>query len=516
MTPQTHLLFVQGGRLNVRNSPRIEKDNVVEQMAGGDPLEVLTQRGEQSLDGWVWRRLSENEDRWVAEYNKNTGKRLLDEQPPDVADDLEPELLFVGTDVLNVRSSPEIKSGNVVRAVERGQPLKLLYEKRLGEQGWVWRQIVSDNDEPEWIAEYNARTLERFLSRRAPSGQVSGRVRTEGMGFVVDGKPFAFVGANLREFPFYARTDILPFAKENNQTEQLNAVSEMGMRVVRMHACHNKVTAHDATILLGKALDRIHQHGLLAIVVLNDALGSYWVRGDDRFHRHALGHLDKHDYFHQEGYRENYLPFVREAVSAYTSHPGVFAWELGNEYAIHPQPAAPEDSEAFLRFVQEVSGLIRMIDPNHLITTGLVNTGHVAPNDRPGLDRIAYGKRLYSLPNIDFLTVHFYEDNGEEENSLPDMEIARQVNKPLVVEEWGAVGGDRPAKTRAKIQQWTALGAAGFLQWGLSATQFNIGVGDNEFGMDPYAEGNRHHFQGLFEAYREWARRLRDRLEDEA
>lgn len=510
MTHQTRLLYVQGGRLNVRSSPRIEKDNVTEQMVAGDPLEVLTERGEQSLDGWVWRRLVEHEQRWVAEFNKNSGKRLLDETLPELAEAAEPETLYVMTNVLNVRSSPAIKADNRVRSVKRGQALDLLHTKVVGERGWVWRQIAGDDADPEWIAEYNVRTLERLLSRQPSAGPVRGRVRTEGQRFVLDGRPFSFVGANLREFPFYARTDILPFAKEENQTEQLNAVVDMGMRVIRMHSCHQEVNAQDAKVLLGKALDRIHQHGLLAIVVLNDALGSFWVRGDDRFHRHALGHLDKTAYFHQGGFRENYLPFVREVVSTYADHPAIFAWELGNEYAIHPQPAAPEDSETFFQFVQEVSDLIRTLDPNHLVTIGLVNTGHVAPNDRPGLSRVEYGKRLYSLPNIHFLTVHFYEGNGEEQNSMPDVEIARMVNKPLVVEEWGAVTGDRSEKTRVKIQEWTDHGAAGFLQWGLSATQFNIGVGDNKFGMDPYADGNRHHFPGLLATYRDWAQRLRD------
>jgi hypothetical protein len=184
-------------------------------------------------------------------------------------------------------------------------------------------------------------------------------------------------------------------------------MQDMKMRVVRMHVCYRDVSLEQAIPLVGKALDLLHDRGMLAIAVLNDALGRFWVPGDERFHRHDMGHLDKTDYFINKGYEENYLPYLQKMVAAYRDHPAIFAWELGNEYAIHPQPATEQDSEAFLNFAQVASDTIRSFDANHLITTGLVNTGHVAPNDRPGHDRIAYGKRLYGLPNINFATVHF-------------------------------------------------------------------------------------------------------------
>ncbi|MBN2470016.1 MAG: cellulase family glycosylhydrolase [Anaerolineae bacterium] len=508
MMTQARGLYVQTESLNIRTDPWIEAGNVVDQLSAGDLLEVLVDRAEQSPDGWVWRRLAGHEQRWAAEVNRHTGRRLLAETPPEPPALIESDVLYVIDNALPIYDRPD-PAGTHVGTLPVGGRAELGVERRLVQDGWVWRPL---NAAPEtgWVRVYNARTLARLLSRKPPAGQAQGRVRTDGRRFVLDGRPFRFVGANLREFVFYPRPDILPFAREEHQAEQLAAMTEMGMRVARLHACHRQVPVSDARELLGSALDRLHQHGLLALVVLNDALGSYWVHGDERFHTHVLGHLDKHAYFHDEGYSENYLPFVRDVVSTYADHPAVFAWELGNEYAIHPQPATIEDGEAFLRFVQVVSDTIRANDLNHLVTIGLVNTGHVAPNDRPGLNRFEYGKRLYSLPNVDFLTVHFYEDNGEEQNSLPDLEIARQVNKPLVVEEWGAVGGEQVGLTVATLQSWFGQGAAGLLQWGLSATRSDIGVGDNEYGMDPYAENNKHHYHPLLGVYREWAQRLRD------
>lgn len=507
MSEQTRVLYVQGGRVNVRSAPRIAPDNFVDALSHGDPVVVLADRVEMTPDGWLWRRLAGEPECWVAERNQQTDQVLMADAPPDL-DDFSSQRLFVLSEELGIFSDPDRPAESVAAVPQGGEMVVVSSLRRVAADGWVWRQVEGAGEAALWAAEYNARTLERKLSRKPPAGKVQGRVQVQGQQFLLDGRPFKFVGANLREFPFYGRADVLPFTQEGHQTQQLQAMQAMGMRVVRMHACHKHVSTADARSLLGRALDRIHAHGLLAIVVLNDALGEFWVPGDERFHRHVLGHLDKHEYFHQGGYHENYLPFVREVVSSYADHPAIFAWELGNEYAIHPQPATPEDGEAFYRFVETVSGVIRSLDSNHLITTGLVNTGHVAPNDRSGLNRLEYGKRLYGLPTVDFLTVHFYEGNGEEQNSLLDLEIARQVEKPIIVEEWGATGGNRAELTSQRIAFWMERGASGWLQWGLSATQFNIGVGDNTFGMDPYADGNKDHYHALVGVYTDWAARL--------
>ncbi len=510
------MFYVGIPRLNARRAPRIEDGNIVDLFVIGDPLVVLADIAEQTADGWTWRRLADS-DVWVAEANSADGRRLLDTAIPPVDESSEPQTLYaLGT--VRLRETPEIAGDNSIGQLTKDKSVQVLAAVRqLSLDGWVWRKLA--DQESTWIAEYNARSGKRLLSARPPTivpdnagtrPQVKGRVRVNGRQFLLDGKPFRFVGANLRELPFYARRDVLPYASEGNQSDQLNAMRDMGMHVVRMHACHRSVSLQDALPLLGKTLNTLQHYDMLAIVVLNDALGSFWVPGDERFHIRTLGHLDKTLYFHQEGYRENYLPYLEAVVAAYKDHPAIFAWELGNEYAIQPQPATPADSEVFLLFARAASDMIRSIDPTHLITTGLVNTGHVAPDDRPGLDRMAYGRRLYGLPNIDFVTVHFYEDNAEEQSSLPDLEIARQLDMPLIVEEWGATGEARAETTRSKLEFWISNGAAGFLQWGLSATPFNIGVGDNDRGMDTYAGRNKAHYQPTFNLYKEWSGRLKD------
>ncbi len=530
MSAQNQVLYVQVGRVNLRRDPNVTPDNVIGLFYLGDSLEVKADVRQTDAQGRVWRQLPEGDQGWVAEFDPAVQKRLLDLNPPPMSVSAGPQVLYVRSDGIKLRSAPAVTPDNVVGLVKKGDPVQVQPDiRQVDSEGRVWRQVIGG----QWVAEYNRRTGNRLLtpdnpaaaSSRATETQavpaeepaqpaagrtaafVGGRVKASGVGFLLDGKPFRFIGVNLREFVFYG-AGVIP-AQAGNQIDQLNAARDMKARVVRMHACHRAVPLEATIPLMQKALDLLHQYNMLAIVCLNDALGdsSFYVPGDDHFHQygHPMGYVDKVAYFHNEGYKQNQLPFVRQIVAAFKDHPAIFAWELGNEYALHPQPASDADAEAFIRYAQVVSQAIRQIDPNHLITTGLVNTGHIAPS---GCDRIAFARRFYAMPTIDFATVHFYQDNSEEQSSLPDLEACKQIGKPLIVEEYGSTEGDRAAITAAAIERWLAMGAAGFMQWGLSATPFDVGVGDGMRGMDPYCDHNRNHYQGMFNVYRQWAERL--------
>ncbi len=527
MSSETKVVYVQFRRVNVRREPRIEDGNTVDFYLFGDPLEILTHRAEETPDGWVWRRLAESDTHWVAEHNTRTGDRLLGESAPelDSDDSDEPQTLYVHAQGVKVRSAPRIEAGNEVGSHVQGKAVLVKpFEKQIGPGGWVWRQTLGE--EAGWVAEYHSRTGRRLMSvlpletpdqPEAPKPAVSepgaipavlpGRVQTKGTRFLLDGQPCRFIGVNFREFPFYVRQEVLQFTTADHQRSQLDAAHELGMRVIRMHACHRSVPVDECVPLVSKALDKIHDAGMLAIVVLNDSLGQYYVHGDDHFHQEVLGHVNKTDYFVNEGYTENHLPFVKRIVAALKDHPGIFAWELGNEYAIQPQPASVDESEAFLRYAETVSGVIRSLDAKHLITTGLVNTGHVAPT---GHDRMAYARRLYGLPTINFGTVHFYQGNGEEENSHPDLDALKAVDKPLIVEEFGPAEfeGDKAGVVNAAVDSWLASGAAGFMQWALSDTPFDVGIGDGHHGMDPYAPNNKPHYETMKQVYKGWTERL--------
>lgn len=457
-------LKAQNTFVNVRGGPYLIADNsnLLTRISQGEVIEVIPNLSvfhEQSQ--WVWRRLVGAEERWVAEYNRNTNERLLF------------KIEEVQTHVDSQPQPPIAAEQAVIH--QTADPIRLSPQARI-------------------------------------------QVDRKSVGFILDGKPFRFVGVNMREFAFYGQDLEKTRATVNLrslQEDQLKTAQEMGMRVLRFHACHKDISTASTITLVKNALDLAHQKQFLVILVLNDSLDShFYVAGDQPFHRHVKGHLDKTAYFQtaSPAYKKNYLPFVEQIVTALQNHPAIFAWEIGNEYAVHPQPATTQDADAVFTFFRTASQTIRRIDPNHLITTGLINCNQFAPAGQ----QAAYAKKLYALDTIDFAVVHFYDDENhaspiwrEESTSRLDLQVARDLGKPTIVEEFGAYHGNRAQSTQEKMQAWSNLGAVGFMQWGLSATAYDVGIGDNLHGMDPYQELNRYHYEFLKTMYRNYANQLK-------
>jgi hypothetical protein len=418
---------------------------------------------------------------------------------------------------------------NAITSIPRGEVLEVIQNLAVThhETGWVWRRLAGS--EERWVAHYNQNTAEELLRplARPPDTTTapvtshhnpSRRLRVADGGFLLDGRSFRFIGANLRELAFYGQPlDKVKHTRIHHIQQQFDGLKAIGMRIVRLHACHKDVPVGQAISLIKATLNTLHDNNALAILVLNDSVGhsDFYIPGDQHFHEHnhPVGHLDKYAYFHDEGYHLHYLPYVSQLVPALKRHPAIFAWELGNEYAIHPQPATHEDGEAFYRFVKTASEYIHQLDPCHLITTGLMNTNQVKPENACQRE---YAHQLYSLTSIDFATVHFYQDaqslpNGlwqEEEAALVDIQAVQELGKPLIVEEVGASGNDPASALDRKIKRWIDLGANGFLQWGYSAPLQDIGVGDHYFGMDRYASTHGHCYDDLAQMYQKWARTL--------
>lgn len=539
------LATVVTAALNVRNQPSVIGSTVLRVLRRDNQVEVEDRP--IKADNIIWRRLAGGGERWIAEIDLTTNERFItlsdittpqpdpNPQPqpePDPQPEPEPkpsveQTWVVTTGVLNIRNAPNL-SGDVVRQARQGASIVTDANFiRVGRQGWVWHKVITTDNSEEWVAEVNKISDQRLMEiapdgvvviEPPTTGSVVGRVKTNGMQFTVDGRAFRFMGANVREFAYYGRPDLLPAANIGDQDVQINALRQIGMRVVRLFAPHHRIDGNTSINLVKAALDKLHANGLLAIVVLTDSLGDsgYNIPQDkSRFHNQVLGHPNKTTYFHQGGYKQFYLPFVRNLVTTLRDHPGIFAWEIGNEFAIHPQPANSFDGDIFLDFHRTVSDTIRSIERNHLITTGLVNTGHGTPAFQNGED---YARKLYSLPAIDFATIHFYQVEGnpgaamgsEESRSMVDLRTVRALNKPIIVEEFGSTIGNhnRVDFTARKVQQWMNAGAAGFMQWGFSATGRDIGVGDNRHGMDNYSAANSAIYNALVNVYRDWANRV--------
>ena len=128
----------------------------------------------------------------------------------------------------------------------------------------------------------------------------------------------------------------------------------------------------------------------------------------------------------------------------YIEDPAIMSWEPINE----PRPMRPAVNALFLKWASETSALIRSLDQNHLITTGC--EGDLALDNNMPLY-----KSLHADKNIDYLTIHIWPKNWgwfhdtaivqgypTVEKNLSEyltkhISVAREMKKPLVVEEFG-------------------------------------------------------------------------------
>jgi endo-1,4-beta-mannosidase len=161
--------------------------------------------------------------------------------------------------------------------------------------------------------------------------------------------------------------------------------------------------------------------------------------------------------------------------------------------------------ELFIQFAADVSNRIRTLDPIHLITTGVINSGNLGCNNKQA-------EQLYSLPNLDFMTAHVYYSQApnrwltlEALRAEREAQRAQRLNMPFIIEEIGFEGGDRVAQTEQHLKRWfDSKGAAGFMQWGLMATSQDMGDGDGRFGV----HRNQTDFKKIIRCFRQHAQLL--------
>jgi hypothetical protein len=303
-------------------------------------------------------------------------------------------------------------------------------------------------------------------------------IQARGGEFRLNGQPIRFIGVNIRGLAHYGDPDILGgHTHEGERDHQLDAARKMGARVVRVFLANRLRSPAEVANRLGLTLQKLAARDMYLIVAFTDVYSNtpFRVQGDDGFYT-MHGRLNRN--FFAGGYKQHYLPFVKDIVSRFKGHKHIFAWELGNELKV--QEGANFFPDLFIEFARHVAQEIRKLDPVHLISTGIINTGNLAMGPEQA-------ERLYRDPNLGFLTVHVYPDKEDDEVRRAPKEItfARRVGKPLIIEEIGFERPDRAKKTRAAMNRWfREMGAKGFMQWGFMATDHDNADGDREVGMD--------------------------------
>jgi cellulase (glycosyl hydrolase family 5) len=347
----------------------------------------------------------------------------------------------------------------------------------------------------------------------APTNPSFVRVAARKFLFPGETQPTGFVGANSSGLTHYG-TSIMPAAGEEQIVQQLDAIKAFGGRVVRVFAAGNDADAQTQTARLARVLDLAQQRNLYVIAALTDfyATPFHPIGDDGAYAKDSWGANVLTDAWFKGGYKRSYVAWVDAVVIALRDHTALLAWEIGNELKNVP------DAEAFVSFATSMADRIRSNDPNHLITDGMIGTvnGALRSDQTIATETLAY--RLASHPNINFLTFHNYRAGVPSyDDGANDADLARQVGKPVIVEEMGYCGslgssvgqpsrcpsldGNRPWLTLDKGRDWKSRGVSGYMQWGFLAPSLgNNGDGDGLYGMDKVVHGSD--FDGLVDSWR--------------
>jgi mannan endo-1,4-beta-mannosidase len=286
-----------------------------------------------------------------------------------------------------------------------------------------------------------------------------GFVRRDATRLVLDGRPYLFHGLNYYDLAAFAQE--LPDKPGYRMLIGCRTHSRAPVpseTLPRMGAAANAVrtfffqpyatavplaggpSARDWSVF-DRALAAIRGSGMRAIIAFTDQFGNCELpKGVDR-------DID----WYRSRYRTEVVPglpstyrdYVREIVTRYRDRPEILAWQLISEATVPNADGSCDEENAakvFRAFVDDVAGLVKSIDANHLVSigTGRSGCGIEGPN------RTNY-RMVFSSPSVDLCEYHDYYDP-----TVPLPKILRrllqicgeQLGKPLFVGETGMTRSD--------------------------------------------------------------------------
>lgn len=336
------------------------------------------------------------------------------------------------------------------------------------------------------------------------SGGASGFVQRNGNAFSLNGQPYRANGINYHAA--ISRGDNGP-CWEQPTTEatwqtHLQWAQASGINVLRVYIQPEHTNSGADFSKADRILAVAEQHNMKVMLVLENQWiwcqtmykNASWYRGGYKapYQGNALA----------GGFRE----YVQKVVTRYQDDPRIFAWQIMNEAESkvtsdttnsgHSYGNDDTQADSLYLFTQDIAGLIKSIDANHLVTLGVIGV------DGYGGTSGNWYVRLHQLPTIDFATHHDYYESqdfpGSSGGSLPNAStcsdslacnLARAnttLNKPFIVDEIGIKAQDaagRTARAGRFDRKYTALyanGADGTFPWTLvfDGDGYQINPGD--------------------------------------
>jgi hypothetical protein len=237
-----------------------------------------------------------------------------------------------------------------------------------------------------------------------PLGLAAGEmVSRQGTQFVRAGAPFRPLGVsfyNAAGDPAIYECGLVREDSDRQLDDDFARIrAETGSNVARFWAFQRYTSGGTDWRAIDRVIRLAKQHDLLLMPVLENQWPDCTVT-------HGGGPRDADWYAGR--YREpdagetvSYEEYVRRIVARYRDEPTIFAWMLMNE-AEATRTDGTGDPEALYTFARDVSGVVKSLDPNHLVSLGVIGRG------QPGTAGPSY-ERLHALPTIDMVTFHDYQ-----------------------------------------------------------------------------------------------------------
>ena len=306
-----------------------------------------------------------------------------------------------------------------------------------------------------------------------------GFIKVNGTQFELNGKPYYYTGTNLW-YGCYLGSSGKAGDRERlvRELDNLKLLGITNLRILGASeesyiqnslkpAIQIKPGVYDKDLLDGLdfLLSEMRKRDMHAVIFLNNYWE--WTGGMSQYNDWANGgggvdpangnYGNFMDYsatfYSNEKAKEMFLRYVYSLVTRenkytgdrYYEDPTIMAWQLANE----PRPGRNTywDDE-YYRWIETTAQFIHNIDPNHLVSTG--NEG-LAGSLQDSTNYLTAHKTKY----IDYLTMHLWPKNWgwfdaknieatypqTEKNAVNYIDehiaLARQLNKPIVMEEFG-------------------------------------------------------------------------------
>jgi hypothetical protein len=205
---------------------------------------------------------------------------------------------------------------------------------------------------------------------------------------------------------------------------------------------------------------------------------------------------------------------MQQLVAHYAGNPTIAMWEPMNEpeasdcsnpqlgtgcYGSQTCPSEAAAAQALENFFTAVGGKIHQLDPNHLVSSGLIGSGQCG----------ASGSDYQTVNAVSGIDVASYHDYGSDTSPIPGdrynglqvrINQMANINKPLMVGEVGIKANGnaaicansldtRTSEMQNKLATQFQQGIVGFMPWGwvpnpsTSGCSYDIGPGDPLLGM---------------------------------